>query len=360
LIGNYSGAYWISYDFADNQGKKNIFQHPVDFEEDGNEIIFNLPNGFQAYFINDANGDKLDSAPTSIVSDPFNSPPDIVTGLSCMGCHYSGMKNAEDKIRYYVENYDKNFTADVIGKVQKLYPDTDTFDALMEEDDQRFDDSLAEAWIPKATERAEEQIETLARTFDAKMSLSRVAASVGLSGEEFANHKDIQRLKLARAEIADMVDNNAYIKRDIFEESFRDVVCFLDVAKPINISTGEAGCTIARVCNLNGDIPGDVTLKINSIELAAGENSCSPCRAVPVGAAVPFDLIVGENINVIGDNGQITSIFDVKIDKGGTLHFDDDSEVLITLTPIMEDGELMDVEVTVVEISSPLTCDDVP
>jgi hypothetical protein len=360
LIGNYTGAYWLSYDFADNQGIKNIFQHPVSFEEDGNEIIFNLPNGFQAYYINDADGGRIDSAPTAIVSDAFASQPDIVTGLSCMGCHYSGMKNAEDKIRYYVENYDNNYTADVIGKVNKLYPKKSIFEALMEEDDNRFDDALADAWVPKATERSEEQIETLANTFDEKMSLARVAASVGLSEEDFASHKDISRLKLARAEIADLVDNNAFIKRDIFEESFRDVVCFLDVAEPVDINTGEAGSSIARVCNLNGDIPGDVSLTIGDVELSAVAGSCSPCRAVPVGENVTSHVVVGESENQINENGQITSVFESKVDKIEALEFDNDSEKLITMTPIFSDGELVDVQVVIEDIKSPLTCQDVP
>ena len=44
------GAYWKSYDFAGNVERKNIFTHPLSFTHDGSEIIFNLPNGLQAYY----------------------------------------------------------------------------------------------------------------------------------------------------------------------------------------------------------------------------------------------------------------------------------------------------------------------
>ena len=57
------GAYWKSYDFAGSVGSQNIFTHPLSFEHDGGEIIFNLPNGLQAYYLADAEGKRLEAAP---------------------------------------------------------------------------------------------------------------------------------------------------------------------------------------------------------------------------------------------------------------------------------------------------------
>ena len=48
------GAYWKSYDFAGSAEIQNVFIHPLDFKHDGGEIVFNLPNGLQAYYITDA------------------------------------------------------------------------------------------------------------------------------------------------------------------------------------------------------------------------------------------------------------------------------------------------------------------
>ena len=48
------GAYWKSYDFAGSVGTQNIFTHPLSFTHDGGEIIFNLSNGLQAYYLVDA------------------------------------------------------------------------------------------------------------------------------------------------------------------------------------------------------------------------------------------------------------------------------------------------------------------
>ena len=44
------GAYWKSYDFAGSSGVQSVLTHPLTFEHDGGEVVFNLPNGLQAYY----------------------------------------------------------------------------------------------------------------------------------------------------------------------------------------------------------------------------------------------------------------------------------------------------------------------
>ena len=106
------GAYWKSYDFAGSVGTQNIFTHPLSFTHDGGEVIFNLPNGLQAYYVTNASGFRLDDAPISIVSNPAASDPTVRNGLSCFGCHTEGMKTFEDEVRVVIESnatpaYDK-------------------------------------------------------------------------------------------------------------------------------------------------------------------------------------------------------------------------------------------------------------
>ena len=57
------GAYWKSYDFAGSVGAQNILTHPLNFTHDGGEVIFNLPNGLQGYYLANASGFRLDDAP---------------------------------------------------------------------------------------------------------------------------------------------------------------------------------------------------------------------------------------------------------------------------------------------------------
>ena len=70
---------------------------------DGGENIFNLPNGLQAYYLADAGGNRLDSAPIEIVRNLAASDPTVRNGLSCIGCHTEGMKAFEDQVRVVVQ-----------------------------------------------------------------------------------------------------------------------------------------------------------------------------------------------------------------------------------------------------------------
>ena len=93
------GAYWKSHDFPDNVGEHNIFQHPLDFQRAGGEIIFNLPNGLQAYLLVNERGERINQAPTNIVFNKGGSRAEIRNGLSCMSCHANGMRSLTDDVR---------------------------------------------------------------------------------------------------------------------------------------------------------------------------------------------------------------------------------------------------------------------
>src|SRR5262245_16806567 len=100
-----NGYFWVSYDFGGNKGTQSLFEHPLGpggndaFKHDGGESIFSLPNGFQAYYLNKADGSPLDKGPTNIVQDPGRRDFQVTNGISCMGCHEYGMKKAKDEIR---------------------------------------------------------------------------------------------------------------------------------------------------------------------------------------------------------------------------------------------------------------------
>ena len=109
------GAYWKSYDFAGSVGAQNIFTHPLTFRHDGGEIVFNLPNGLQGYYISDASGSRIDEAPTEIVSNPDERDGIVRNGISCIGCHTEGMKKFEDDVRAVIEKLPKNSPESVQG-----------------------------------------------------------------------------------------------------------------------------------------------------------------------------------------------------------------------------------------------------
>src|SRR5262249_2504026 len=99
------GYFWTSYDFAGNRQNQSLFEFPLGpggpngFSHDGGETIFSLPNGFQAYYLNNARGEPLDKGPTTIVRDLTRKDLAVTNGVSCMGCHDQGMRKAKDDIR---------------------------------------------------------------------------------------------------------------------------------------------------------------------------------------------------------------------------------------------------------------------
>jgi mono/diheme cytochrome c family protein len=179
------GAYWKSYDFAHNDDKGNLFSHPLGpgafsnaFRQDGGEIIFNLPNGLQAYLIVDGKGKRLDRAPTAIVSDSKRPDRAVVTGLSCMSCHTKGIIPKGDQIREFVEKNPKAFTKAEIDSIQAMYVPATDFEKLQSQDAERFRDAVDQTGARLART---EPVLALALQHESPLDLIMAAAEIGIS-----------------------------------------------------------------------------------------------------------------------------------------------------------------------------------
>lgn len=116
------GVYWKSYDFDSNDRQSNIFNSIDNFIHFGNEMIFNLPNGFHAYFITDRSGKRIESAPEDIVYDNKNNSK-VINGVSCMSCHIGGIRKFTDELK------DKNPTE----------ASQSSLDSFVDEDNERYE-----------------------------------------------------------------------------------------------------------------------------------------------------------------------------------------------------------------------------
>ena len=214
------GAYWKSYDFAGSKNQRNIFTHPLSFKHDGGEIIFNLPNGLQAYFLVDANGKRLNAAPIDIVSNPAASDPTVRNGLSCIGCHTEGMKEFEDQVRAAVQRtsnppYNKN-------RALQLYTDKATMNARLREDTLRYKRALeASGGIFGGIEPVQRFHEAFLRPLDADYA----AASIGLQTKTFLTYIR-QNVGLQNLGLSVLVDGT--IKRDAWTSKYTDILLSLD------------------------------------------------------------------------------------------------------------------------------------
>ena len=216
------GAYWKSYDFAGNVGTQNIFNHPLDFTHDGGEVIFNLPNGLQGYYLVNASGSRLDAAPIDIVSNPAASDPTVRNGISCFGCHTEGMKTFEDQVRSVIES-DTNPTYDK-AQALRLYVEKSTMDTYVTEDMERYRVAL------DATGGEFDDIEPISRfheAFQGDVDAAYAAAVVGLETEAFLE-KIRENVGLQNAGLLVLDSPSGSMKRDAWTSSFKDIVFALN------------------------------------------------------------------------------------------------------------------------------------
>ncbi len=215
------GAYWKSYDFAGSVGTQNIFTHPLSFTHDGGEIIFNLPNGLQAYYLVDAGGNRLDAAPIKIVSNPAASDPTVRNGLSCIGCHTEGMKVFEDEVRGVVEqNANPPFNK---ARALRLYTEQATMETLVNEDTDRYRRALEAAGDVFG---GIEPVQRFHEAFQGPIDAAHAAAAVGLETADFLG-KIRENASLRNLGLGVLTGKSGSVKRDTWTSNFSGVVTTL-------------------------------------------------------------------------------------------------------------------------------------
>ncbi len=247
-----NGAYWKSYDFAGSAGTKNIFTYPLSFTHDGGEIIFNLPNGLQAYYLVDAAGNRLDVAPTDIVSNPAANDPAVYNGLSCIGCHTKGMRTFEDQVRAVIEKTE-NPPFDKV-KALRLYPEQSILDALLQKDTDKFQQALVEIGGPFEDDESRDQfleefeyepVQRFHEAFHGTVDAAHAAAAVGLETEEFLD-KILDNTRLQDLGLLVLIGEDGSIKRDAWTSNFDEVISVLypdkddpEIDRPLDPLTGD-------------------------------------------------------------------------------------------------------------------------
>ena len=228
------GAYWKSYDFAGSVGTQNVFTHPLSFQQDGGEVVFNLPNGLQAYYISDGAGNRIDVAPTNIVSNPAASDPAVHNGLSCIGCHTEGMKRFEDEVREVIEQT-RNPSFDKAHAL-RLYVDKPAMDRLLDEDTKRYEAALEKTG---GIFGGIEPVHRFYETYQGPVDAAYAAASLGLETDAFLSEIG-KKSSLQRLGLTGLV-SGGNVKRDVWTSQFSDVVSALhspDVPAPVVTSVG--------------------------------------------------------------------------------------------------------------------------
>jgi mono/diheme cytochrome c family protein len=224
------GAYWKSFDFRSNLDDQNIFKDPLRLNPAGGEIIFNLPNGLQAYLLIDALGRRIDEAPIAIVADRNNADdPVIRNGRSCMSCHYAGVQAFKDDVRPVLRGL--SFASFDREKALAIYPAQETLDSLSEKDRRRFEQAVEQLGALSISAQTE-PINALSRRFLSEMPVAQAAAEAGLEIGEFQS-RIARSSRLLAVGYGQLLVGGGGIKRDAWERNFGDLAREIGLGDPV-------------------------------------------------------------------------------------------------------------------------------
>ncbi len=235
------GAYWKSFDFRNNLGAQNIFRDPLRLNPAGGEVIFNLPNGLQAYFLANGAGERLDVAPIEIVADRNNpDEPVIQNGRSCMSCHFDGIKLLKDDVRAAVKGMPLGLADQ--EHALALYLQQEVLDRLIEKDRRTFQEAIGQLDNGAANHPRTEPINFVSRRFQTELSPGEAAAEAGLELAEFRER--LQRsTRLANLGFRQVLATDGGLKRDLWERSFSEVARELELGGEFSRQRGNQPIT---------------------------------------------------------------------------------------------------------------------
>jgi WD40 repeat protein/mono/diheme cytochrome c family protein len=269
------GMYWRTYDFDEPPAnlterqngnlvpdRRNVFAFPlgptnaaVPFQHAGGEAIFALPNGLHAYYLVKANNARLDKGPIAIVSDPKRPDRSVETGVSCMGCHVTGILPKADQVRDHLEKNPNAFDKTDAELIRALYVPKDRSLEMMADDAKRY----AEA-VTKTGARVSkfEAVSTITLKYEADVDLPTAAAEVGLAAEEF--REKINQSETLAWHVGALRPAGGTVSRQIWVQAFGDV------ARELKLGT-------LFQANLNGPTLPDNTGELDPLESRDGAAS---------------------------------------------------------------------------------------
>jgi hypothetical protein len=240
-LGGNRGALWLSYDFIDNLGVHDVFAHPLDFQENGGELIFNLDNGLQGYYVVNAAGVRQNKAPNNVVQDPLSRDGAVETGISCMNCHQEdGQLPKFDEVRNFALATGAN--AATIEAVLGVYATQADLKDAFDRDQNLYRTARAALGINKVGSTT---MHTLDDTHLGLIDINGAAAAVGLTVDDFKRALDASPQAFP-PEVVTLREQGGAVQRDSFESILPDLILALGLGRQISVSTPSAASSATQ------------------------------------------------------------------------------------------------------------------
>jgi serine/threonine-protein kinase len=238
------GAYWKSYDFSGSEGDRDLLKHPLGpefphnpfnqyaFKADGGEMIFNLPNGLQAYYLAGQDGNRITKGPTDIVEDKIGASGSVTVenAISCFACHDQGMKTFTDVV---LNNH--AFSGIEREAIRRIYPPSKQMDEMVQSDAERFQRAVRmaiEPWFPNGA--SAEPVSSVAKKYQREIQLEEAAVECGVRNTgAFAAR--IRQDSDLRREVGPLAEGRG-IKRTNWERGvFKKVIREIEAGTPVGL-----------------------------------------------------------------------------------------------------------------------------
>ncbi|MEY2933183.1 MAG: Serine/threonine-protein kinase pkn1 [Pseudomonadota bacterium] len=218
-IGIRGGAYWQSFDFA-NDANESIFEDPFGFTPGGTEAIFTLPNGMLAYIIADANDTIVEDS--AILLDTNQNNFRAVTSVSCSNCHATGFIPVVDEVRdIAVANAREiGLNNDQLEQLKAIYVAPDAFARKAKQDSEGFYQRALQ--LVDLPIQGGDPVSGVFLRFDQDMTLNDAAGDLGVTPDDLENSIDLLNPVLSILDTA-----NGTIDRDDFTNVFVESLCEL-------------------------------------------------------------------------------------------------------------------------------------
>ena len=237
------GAWWETRDSKTSTGAQNGVSNLLDdYKHDAEEIVATLPNGLPFYYLSDAKGVQVETAPDTIAADHRSTNNDrrVHVGYSCAACHQdAGLKPIRD---YGRRIYDPQ-TGLALGtlaldaarsrRVESAY--LGPLDRAYKRDLVDFGEAVEESSGLKGPELAKAVERQWSRYLDEPVTLDRAAAETGYTT---ADLRDRLRRHARAKGIVDpllasyLTDDPFPVRREHFEERFGLLMLTLQGAAP--------------------------------------------------------------------------------------------------------------------------------
>jgi mono/diheme cytochrome c family protein len=186
-----NGYLWMTYDFDGSDTDQRINSRPLGpgddsgFDHDLNAALFSLPNGMNAFYLGNDNGERADGAPPDILYDDSHPRQPVIAGLSCISCHARGVRDALDTVRARAQSGGRFSAADK-EQILRMYVPQKELDRRIKDDRKRYSNAAASAGIRAETgDDGLDDLTYLVRAYEKQLDLRIAAAEYGVTSAQY-------------------------------------------------------------------------------------------------------------------------------------------------------------------------------